>query len=222
MTVLLQTPIELRAQDLPRLVNVIEPPGLVEPVKGRLLALTGKAGAGKSTIASAVLRQINERRGAAGTCVVLRFAGPIKAALRAMGLSEREVDGDLKEIPCALLGGKTPRQAMQSLGDWGRALDVDLWVRLAFNEATKWLDIGRDVVIDDCRFANEAQAVWEHGGVVIELLGRGGHLGTSHASEVGVPDRWIHEVVANIGTVDEVACAVESAWNAALTSNTRW
>ena len=41
-----------------------------------------------------------------------------------LGLGEAHIEGALKEVPCELLGGKTPRYAMQTLGtEWGRDTD---------------------------------------------------------------------------------------------------
>jgi hypothetical protein len=79
----------------------------------RLIALTGYAGSGKSTLADILACEHG--------FTVVKFAGPLKAMLRALGLDEREIEGDLKEQPCQLLAGHTPRRAMQTLGtEWGR------------------------------------------------------------------------------------------------------
>lgn len=58
----------------------------------KILVLTGEAGAGKSTIA----RELERLEGFAR----IRFAGPLKDMVRALGLTEREIEGDLKEQPC--------------------------------------------------------------------------------------------------------------------------
>jgi hypothetical protein len=56
----------------------------------------------------------------------VRFAGPLKAMMAALGCTNAEIDGDRKEVPCDLLGGKSPRWAMQTLGtEWGRKLIGD-------------------------------------------------------------------------------------------------
>jgi energy-coupling factor transporter ATP-binding protein EcfA2 len=137
-----------------------------------IVAFIGPAGCGKSTAAAALIEQGYVRH---------RFAGPLKAMLRALGLTEAEVDGERKEKPCALLGGKTPREAMQSLGtDWGRKMITgDLWLRA-------WLDTlpthGR-IVVDDCRFPNEAAAIKSLGGVIVRVHRPGHSYSEEHASE---------------------------------------
>ena len=90
--------------------------------------------------------------------VRVRFADPLKAMMRQLGPGEREIDGDLKEVPSAILGGQTPRYAMQHLGtEWGRNLiHPDLWV-MAWKERAKQCE---RVVADDCRFPNEVQNIY--------------------------------------------------------------
>lgn len=153
-----------------------------------LIGLSGPAGAGKST-AARVLRRHGWAR--------VKFAGPLKAMLRAM-LTEagvppseirRMIEGDLKETPQPILGGRTPRHAMQTLGtEWGRScMAADLWVTLAAARIAGLLAAGRNVVVDDVRFANEAALIRSMGGRVV-LIDRPGvtPVGT-HASEAGVP-----------------------------------
>lgn len=161
-----------------------------EIVGPRLVGLCGPAGSGKST-AAAILAEWGYTR--------LRFAAPLKAALRAMlaeaGVTEAEaarmIEGDLKEAPHAALAGRTPRHAMQTLGtEWGRALiHPDLWVRLTMCRAEAILAAGGRVVIEDVRFPNEAAAVQgvevDHMRGVRELwamAGRGG-IPSDHESE---------------------------------------
>jgi hypothetical protein len=132
-------------------------------MKGRLLGLAGKAGCGKSTVAQELVdRQLAQR---------VRFAGPLKDGLVAMGLSREQVDGDLKETPTPLLCGRTPRYAMQRLGsDFGRdMIGDDFWVRLAMRRVDELLASGVNVVIDDVRFDNEARAILERDGQIITL-----------------------------------------------------
>jgi Deoxynucleotide monophosphate kinase len=129
----------------------------------RLIGLTGRAGSGKSTAAAYLV----ERHGFTRT----RFAGPLKAMLRAMGLSEREIDGDLKEAPCARLCGRTPRQAMQWLGtEWGRdMIHPDLWTELWKQDAEKIVAEDGRVVVDDVRFPDEVALVRSLGGYVLAI-----------------------------------------------------
>lgn len=154
----------------------------------RVIGFCGPAGAGKSTAADRLVRRWRFSR--------VRFAGPLKAMMRALGLSEAQVDGDLKESPCELLCGRTPRQAMQWLGtEWGREkIDQNFWIsawRAAVDAVTPLcrepdLDSPvRLIVADDVRFPNEAAAIRAMGGIVvcIERPGAGSTSGVGHASE---------------------------------------
>lgn len=164
-----------------------------------VVALTGLAGSGKSTLADYLV----SRHG----YVRVKFAGPLKAMCRAIGLGDAEIEGALKEVPCALLQGKTPRYAMQHLGTaWGRDLiGPDFWTGLWVATANDVLDHGGRVVTDDCRFDNEADTVRAAGGVVIQLQGRGGIAG-SHASEAGVD---ADVVLRNVGSVADLRRAAD-------------
>lgn len=126
-----------------------------------IIGFTGAIAVGKSTAAFQLVRDHGFER--------IRFAGALKAMMKAIGLSSRELEGDLKEQPCALLGGKTPRYAMQTLGtEWGRDLIApDLWVGLwrAGVDATT-----RSIVVDDVRFPNEVAALRAAGGVVVKIV----------------------------------------------------
>lgn len=117
----------------------------------KIIGIAGLIGAGKTAAAMHLVEEHNFRR--------IPFAGALKDMLRALGLSEREINAD-KEKPCALLGGKTPRWAMQVLGtEWGRELiDQQIWVR-AWKHAVDSVPAGIGVVADDMRFQNEAIAV---------------------------------------------------------------
>ncbi|QIX20745.1 AAA family ATPase [Agrobacterium pusense] len=143
-----------------------------------VIALTGLAGSGKSTAS----KYLVEKHG----YQLVKFAGPLKDMLRAIGLSEAQIEGELKEVPSRLLQGKTPRHAMQTLGcEWGRdCIGSSFWLFLWEDAVLKILDAGGRVVVDDCRFPNEADEVRKLGGVVWRLIGRGGIAG-EHESEAG-------------------------------------
>lgn len=145
-----------------------------------IIAFTGLAGAGKSTAAAHLVSRHGFQR--------VRFAGPLKSMMAALGLSQEQIEGSEKETPCALLGGKTPRYAMQTIGtEWGRDLiDSNLWIR-AWQSALAKVPTGVGVVVDDCRFPNEAAAVQAAGGILVRIersgagAGAAGHVSEAHA-----------------------------------------
>ncbi|WP_411037539.1 deoxynucleotide monophosphate kinase [Shinella sp. BYT-45] len=166
----------------------------------RVVAFTGLAGSGKSTAADYLIRQHGYVR--------VKFAGPLKAAMAAMGFSQEQIEGNLKETPCAWLNFKTPRYAMQTLGtEWGRkCIGEDFWAELWVHHANNVLAAGKRVVVDDCRFPNEAEAVRSLGGVIIKLEGRGGIAG-SHESEAGCGQA--DAIVENDGCVTGLYAGIE-------------
>lgn len=151
------------------------------PKRPRIIGLSGPAGSGKSTAA----KYLVHRHG----FTLVKFATPLKNMLRAIGLTEREIEGDLKDIPSDKLCGRTPRYAMQTIGtEWGRnTIEDKFWTTLWQAEARRYAR----VVCDDCRFDNEAEVVRNMGGVIVGLTGRGGISGM-HVSENGVtPDMTV-------------------------------
>lgn len=164
----------------------------------RVIGLTGLAGSGKSTVAQHLMRVHGSR--------LVKFAAPLKDMMRALGLTEAEIEGDRKELPSDILCGATPRWAMQSIGtDWGRKMiHPDLWVSAWKSRAATGL-----VVADDCRFANEFSAVREMGGAVIRVERPGLSTGT-HASEQEMCALVPDAVIINDGSVDELLASVDA------------
>lgn len=158
-----------------------------------IIALTGRAGVGKTTVARILCAEHGFQR--------ISFAAPLKAMLRALYVEmdlgfddvDRRISGDLKESPDPWLGGLTPRHAMQTLGtEWGRrCMCEDFWIGVW--ERAVGTSGAERIVVDDCRFMNEAEAVRKLGGVVIGLRREGvAPLPGSHASEEGTePDVWL-------------------------------
>lgn len=165
----------------------------------RVVALTGAAGSGKTTAADILIRDYGYVR--------VKFAAPLKAMCRAIGLTDEHIEGSLKEVPCAILQGKTPRYAMQTLGtEWGRdTIGPKFWTGLWEDAALGVLFAGERIVVDDCRFPNEAEVVREMGGVIYRLEGRGGIAGGHSSEKLSFdPDAVIH----NFGGKEQLAGAL--------------
>lgn len=162
-----------------------------------IIGLCGPIGAGKTTAASYLVERHGFTR--------VRFAGPLKAMLRALGLSERQTDGDLKETPCELLGGRTPRHAMQKLGtEWGREMiHPDLWINAWKHAASNH----EHIVADDVRFPNEVATIHALGGFLFKVVRAGCDTSANHASEQHyLSADWI---LLNNGTVAELHAAID-------------
>lgn len=172
-----------------------------------LIGLAGPAGCGKTTICKALIKAL----GGDGACIRVRFAGPLKSALRAIGLTEAQVDGDQKEAPLELLCGRSARYAMMTMGtQWGRDIIGDnLWVNAAMKQVDEVMAQGVSVVMDDLRFDNEAEAILaRRGAYIIELKRDGASYSTKHASEAGISAVFLSDSLSNDGEAEEAVQAI--------------
>lgn len=178
-------------------------------MKYKVIAFTGYLQSGKTNVAAKYLIDNYDFER-------LRFAGPLKAMMYALGLTEREVEGDLKEQPCELLDGKTPRYAMQTIGtEWGRQLiSPNIWTNVLQRNAKAILNKNGLVVIDDCRFFNEAVTIWDltPDSLVIRILRPGHEPNTTHASEA--QNFTVDVEIINDGTIEEFEQKLDRIINA--------
>jgi hypothetical protein len=152
----------------------------------RLIALCSPAmGSGKSVVADVLQRRHGFK--------LVKFASALKnmarTFLREAGIEEsdieRYVNGDLKEEPIERLGGVTSRWIQQSIGtEWGReCIRQDLWVHLTRLRVEAFFNIGQSVVIDDLRFPNELEMVFELQGTPVRIFRPGILPPKKHPSE---------------------------------------
>lgn len=165
----------------------------------RLLAMSGKLGAGKDTVAPLLMDRL-EPIGFEGARVHGSFAGPLRDELNSViglvGSSDDEgtavrrvsdgmrVGGDEALRIVRILRDDVASGAVTSARDrtpsmrlalqyWGtevrRAADPDYWVRRAAGMVVDDLSAGDDVFLTDARFPNELDAVVDLGGVVVRL-----------------------------------------------------
>ena len=151
-----------------------------------IIALIGPFHCGKTTAANRLIEKFGFVRHP--------IAGPMKNMLKCLGLDERHVNGELKEVPCAELGGKTPRFALQQLGkEWGRDT---IWDKIWTTAWTNTQPEG-DIVVEDVRFPTGIELIRRNGGKVVKIiraeLDHSEHR--AHASEnqdLGKPDWVVH------------------------------
>ena len=154
----------------------------------KLIALTGPKQVGKSTVARAIQDSLAVQDFV--DTDILSFADPMRAMLKAIGVDNSSlVDQTKKESPIEGIG-KSARYLMQTLGtDWGRnIIDENIWLWALQNRIELVRKNGAEVVvIDDCRFDNEAKWVKDNGGLVVRLTRSGIEYGVdSHESEQAV------------------------------------
>lgn len=170
-----------------------------------VIALVGKAQSGKTTSAKYLVEKHGYKR--------LRIADRLKSMLYALGLTEREIDGDLKECVSSVLCGRTPRHAMITLGtEWGRdMIHKDVWVRALDRELTVLINQGiTKFVIDDVRFSNEAKYfnnLKKRTGykvVIVRVMREGLVNDSKHVSETEMDMIQADHFVANGGTLESL------------------
>jgi hypothetical protein len=162
-----------------------------------VVGIKGLIGSGKSTVARYLVEQHGFTPG--------RWAGALKAMLSALltyrgcppEIIERMVEGDLKEIPTEWLDGRSPRYAMEGLGNgWGREwMGKGFWIatetdRIAVSQPER-------VVFEDCRHPNEAKAIERMGGRVWEII-RPGLTPQDHHTERSQRAIIPHHQVVNV------------------------
>jgi hypothetical protein len=130
-----------------------------------IVAVIGSSGAGKSVFADMAVNKYGFTR--------MKFAGPLKRMLKALGATEEDVNGsqEHRNKPQSLLLGKSWRYAMQTLGtEWRNLFGKNLWTRIFSEDVRAHYSAGIDrVVIDDMRFLHEVPAIREWGGIVVAI-----------------------------------------------------
>lgn len=174
----------------------------------QIIALAGKAGAGKDSVAEVLQNAIED-------CATFAFADRIRWML-SVGLEVNLADMTRaeKEAPIdhlAGLGPITPRHLAQTLGtEWGRSIHPDLWVYLlAMDIAQTTVPVA---IITDCRFPNEIEYVRKRGGVVWWVERDGIAPVRAHASENSIGPQDCDRTILNLGTLEDLDVTVRQAW----------
>lgn len=133
-----------------------------------ILGIVGRKRSGKDTFAS-VLAEAGWAR--------VAFADALKEELASLlGVDAAFVEGHKEQLRLAL--------QLRGTEHW-RARDPEHWLREAERRVNVLLCAGRDVVMPDVRFLNEAHWVRSHGGLLVRTVRAGddGAVLDGHASE---------------------------------------
>lgn len=198
----------------------------------KIVGISGKAGAGKDTIAGRLVDVHGFTK--------LAWADPMKRFCRDLfAFTDDQVWGSIEEKakpdprylrPDGTL--LTPRLALQLLGtEFGRVAYPAIWVEYGMRSIKKILagdlyvqDVGFvqnagrttpidcGVVVPDCRFRNEMDALRSAGGLLVrvkrpaldrsDLGGISGHI--SESEQDGIPDSYFDAVVTNDSTIEDL------------------
>lgn len=182
----------------------------------RVIAVHGLGESGKSTqVADVLIEAFGYQRG--------KFATGLKNMLRSLlrdaGFDseaiERCIEGDMKDAPLDVLGGKTTRYAMQVLGtEWREMICTPLWVNITLSWLRNIVAADQRAIIDDLRFPHEVSAL-EAFEVPVRLwkIVRPGHKmsAAGHSSEAGLPDAHFELILINDGTPAQIQKLVTDA-----------
>lgn len=157
-------------------------------MKVPFFVFTGRAQSGKTTSARFLMN-----RGFR----LISFADPLKRMLQAITLVT-----DKHSRP-PVLCGKSIREAYQTLGtEWGRKqIGEDIWVNCAAesvkNAVNEYYEgFNHGIVIDDCRFDNEAEAMKQLGATIIKIERDQAEV-MEHESEKGVSSHLCDFTIMN-------------------------
>lgn len=175
----------------------------------QIIALSGSARSGKDTVADYLVKNYGY--------VKVSFADPMRKALYALnpnisvvGMGIVPLANAVDNVGWELLKSESPdvRPLMQRMGtEVGRAMfGQNVWVDRALSEAENY----EKVVIADCRFPNEADAVKAYGGMVWRIERPGVAPANSHISETALDSYEFDLLIANSGTLENLWESVDS------------
>lgn len=176
-----------------------------------IIGISGKARSGKDTFADILLETLNKND--QHDYVKVHYSDDLKSrVMNDFNMTWEQTYGALKEVPDERYPKKdggywTPREILQHMGTEGfRHIEPTFWVRTLFERIGNMEN--QNVIITDCRFPDEVDAVIEHGGVHIRVERKDKDYATNlqHASETSLDgeDIIIHFTVVNDGTIEEL------------------
>lgn len=168
----------------------------------RVVCIVGRAQSGKSTAAGLMASRAGYRS--------FSFADPVKRMLLTLGegygMEARHLWGtnDEKNEPLDILGGKSARFAMQTLGtEWRDLIDKSLYAKHMLRRIQQ-SDASR-IVVDDMRFEHEYLPMKEAGALIIGIESpRQGTSNGTHASETWDFKSTGMPVIQNDGTLNDL------------------
>lgn len=174
-----------------------------------IIGLCGKAGSGKSRIADFICNHYHAHP--------LAFADALRLAVAPISLFLHK--GNEEQTHHSIYDGKdkplphincTARDLFRGFGDVMRSYDPDAFVKLTdmkidfVTQYYKSRGIDTSIVIEDCRYANEAEYIKSKGGVLIQIVRNETRELKPHSSEKGIPPKYIDSVVSNTGTISDL------------------
>lgn len=171
-----------------------------------LIGFSGKAGAGKTTVAEAIVER--------AMSIKIAMADPLThMVISVLEIADIPIDkvihylheGKDETIP---LFGQSTRDMKRAWGDQMREKNPDIFVRLAEAQIEYYRERlpGIPVLIDDIRMQNEAEWVKEQGGYIVHITRPKAGLRkvTPHKSEDGFDSNLVDMRIQNDKGIDEL------------------
>jgi len=131
-----------------------------------LFGLVGHSGVGKSALTHALMINFSGKWG----ITQVGFADIIEDMVEALGVDRELLDDKAHwNVSMDVLSGHTIREAVDSLGAWGRAQNTNMWINAAMRRAAFAQQRGHIVIIENIRFPAEFETVEKAGGISIGI-----------------------------------------------------
>jgi hypothetical protein len=182
-----------------------------------IIGLSGYARCGKDSTAAVLVKEFGFKRVAFADKLreVLLALDPIVAPSKELYFTHSKTVVNLSEV-IDVYGwsgyketdfGPEIRRLLQRLGtEAGRQT---LWDSIWVDAALTRHDEDAKLVVTDCRFPNEAEAVTSRGGVMWRIMRQGVGPANTHASETSLDDWDFDAYVHNDGTLADLAGSVK-------------
>jgi hypothetical protein len=155
-------------------------------IKMPLLAITGKKGSGKTTVAGFLKTRLHEE---------VSFASPLKELCRTVfGLTSEQLEDPVLKETVDFRYGVSPRKILQEVGTglFRETLPKlipnteHIWVRCLGRKIDELTEMGvTNIVVSDVRFDDEADFLRKRKFTIIHTI-RPGQVVDSHSSELGI------------------------------------
>ena len=194
-----------------------------------IIALSGYAGAGKDTVADALVKKYGFTKYAWADSLRMAASALNPIVAWAVGGDEYyEGDGAIRYNDVIEQVGYNDakfqfpevRELLQRLGtEVGRELIGDnVWVDATLRRIERDGNLDSNIAITDCRFPNEAQAVKDRGGFVVRVTRPGIEAVNAHPSETSL-DNWpFDSMYMNSGSLDDVDLCAGDLYDALKSS----
>lgn len=161
-----------------------------------IIAFSGKKKHGKSTAAKILSQNLP-------TATTAAFADALKREVaEACGISEEYLNAHKENFRLIMQGWGT---------DFRRTLcGRDYWVERMAERIPVLKTQHRFIIIDDCRFGNEAELVRQSGGKVFRVIRPGLDDSDAHESECDLDDYQFDDVIINDGDIVRLELAIKT------------